>query len=216
MPSVPRLWPGETVICIASGPSLTQEDVASVRGNARVIAVNDGIRWSKEFADVLYSSDRNFWPHYKGMPDFHGLKFGLGSNVGMRNPFPGLPDIQVLRYTGVEGLELEPDGLRCGRNSGAAAIGLAMHLGAVRVLLLGYDCGRGSSGQAHFFGDHPVGLNTTSQAMFDKFRRMFDTLVEPLSEAGVEVINCSRETALTAFPRMPLEDALATRNCRAA
>jgi hypothetical protein len=31
----------------------------------------------------------------------------------------------------------------------------------------------------------------------------------PLKVAGVDVINCSRQTALTAFPRIALEDALA-------
>src|SRR5690349_14752114 len=36
--STPR-WAGETVVCLATGPSLTAEDVASCRGKARVIAI---------------------------------------------------------------------------------------------------------------------------------------------------------------------------------
>jgi len=40
-PSVPRLWPGETFVCLASGPSLTQADVDYCRGKARVIAIKD-------------------------------------------------------------------------------------------------------------------------------------------------------------------------------
>jgi hypothetical protein len=36
----------------------------------------------------------------------------------------------------------------------------------------------------------------------------FQTMVEPLKKAGVEVLNCSRKTALKAFPRVELEQAL--------
>ena len=43
MPEVSRLWPGSTVVCIGSGPSLTPEDVAYVRGKARVIAINRSV-----------------------------------------------------------------------------------------------------------------------------------------------------------------------------
>jgi hypothetical protein len=33
-------------------------------------------------------------------------------------------------------------------------------------------------------------------------------MVEPLERSGVEVINCTRRTALETFPLMALEDAL--------
>jgi len=44
---------------------------------------------------------------------------------------------------------------------------------------------------------------------YQTFQSAYPTLVEPLRAAGVEVLNCSRETALTCFPRVALVDALA-------
>lgn len=40
------------------------------------------------------------------------------------------------------------------------------------------------------------------------WRRHFETIRSELSALGVTVVNASRETALTAFPRMSLDAAL--------
>ena len=55
-PSVPKLWPNSTVVCIGTGPSLTQADVDLCCSQARVIAVNDAYRMAP-LADVLYAAD---------------------------------------------------------------------------------------------------------------------------------------------------------------
>ena len=96
-----------------------------------------------------------------------------------------------------------PRGFKAYGNSGAGAIALAMMGEAARVILLGYDCQK-TGWQAHWHGDHPVGLgNAGSMPKWpEQFKRLAATL------AGVEVINCSRETALRAFPRGELESAL--------
>jgi hypothetical protein len=41
---------------------------------------------------------------------------------------------------------------------------------------------------------------------YQTFRQAYPTLVEPLNAAGVEVINCSRETRLTCFERRALDE----------
>lgn len=196
---VPKLWPGETVVCFASGPSLTREDVEYCRGKARTIAVNDTFKFAP-WADVLYACDERWWRWNwkKGAETFPGLKFAI--THGSRR-YPG---VKVLRNTGIDGLEHRPTGLRNGRNSGYQAINLAVHLGVSKVILLGYDMQRGPKGEEHFFGDHP----NKSKSPFDKFVKRFESLVGPLSKVGVEVVNCTRETALTMFPREALERVL--------
>lgn len=198
--TVPRLWPDETVICLATGPSLTQADCDAVRDRARVIAINDAHRIAP-WADVLYSSDRRWWPFYQGVPSFTGLKYGIGSFDGACNRFPSCPDVQVLKNTGDSGLELQPTGLKTYANSGGAAINLAVHLGATRIVLLGYDMGGD-----HFFGRHPSALN--QQSPFRLFIKLIGTMGPPLAAIGVSVINASRQTALRCFPRASLSDAL--------
>jgi hypothetical protein len=88
-------------------------------------------------------------------------------------------------------------------------MGLAVHLGASRVILLGYDMLRiHGKGRAHWFGVHPKPLaaDTPDQTLIG----LFETAVEPMQRLGIAVLNCSRETALTVFPRVPLAEALAS------
>lgn len=191
---VPKLWAGETVVCLATGPSLTVDDVNYVRDKAKVIAINNAYQLAP-WADVLYACDAKWWHWHRGVPSFQGLKYSLDP---MSRAFKG---VQILDKTGQEGLEVLPTGLKTGSNSGYQAINLAVHFGAVRILLLGYDMHGG-----HFFGTHP----DHSAPPFDICLPKFATLVQPLARLGVLVINCTRKTKIpeTVFPRMPLEEAL--------
>lgn len=206
--AVERRWPDATIACVASGPSLTQVDVDLLRGQVPVITVNDAVRLAP-WADVAYATDHRWWQHHRGLPTFQGLKYSMGTSVGKRNPIAQHPDVTVLRNTGADGLELDPHGLRNGRNSGAAAVNLAVHFGAKRILLLGYTMGL-VNGKHHFFGNHPSGLSQTSEALYVTFRRLFETLVEPLQAAGVTVLNCTPGTRLGCFPIADLREALAS------
>jgi hypothetical protein len=196
---VPKLWPESTIVCIGCGPSLTQEDVDYCRGRARVIAVKDAWRLAS-WADALYACDGKYWDFYKGVPEFTGLKFGL--TVDGR-----WPDVQALRNTGMDGLEVDPSGLRTGQNSGYQAVNLAVHLGARRIVLVGYDMQR-VKGRAHFYGEHPPGGYQHTASPYGLFQQCFATIVEPLTALGIDLVNCSRQTALTCIPQQALSDAL--------
>ncbi len=210
-----RLWPGETVVIIASGPSLTQADVDAVRGRARTVVVNDNYR-KAPWADVLYAADVEWWNyHAKARREndqtpwtqFPGMKLSIGrknASVGTKH-HAHLADVGVLKNTGMEGLELKPDSLKHGMNSGAQAIGVAYHLGAARILLLGYDC-KMTGGEAHWFGHHPSGLRRDSP--YSSFKHCFELMAKDLTARGVEVVNCSRETSLTCFRRSTIDAAL--------
>lgn len=196
MSAVPKRWPGETIVCLGGGPSLTVADVDAVQGRARVIAVNDAYKLAP-WADVLYAADRRWIDWHQGVPTFTGLKYSIQANLSTMRL-----DWHVLRNTGFDGLELDPGALRTGFNSGYQAVNLAVHLGAARIILLGYDlCPDGM--RTHWFGDHPQEIAVPSP--YPQMREAFQTIVEPLKAAGVEVINCSRRTALTAFPCSTLE-----------
>jgi len=199
--AVEKLWPESTVVCLAGGPSLTAEDVDACRGRAHVVAVNDAYRLAP-WADVLYGSDAAWWRVHQGVPNFQGLKYSIWVS-GQRWP----AGVHVLRNAGSDGLEADPHALRSGRNSGYAAINLAVHLGARRIVLLGYDLQLGPDGKTHWFGDHPSSLTRSSP--YAHFLAKFQTLPAPLQALGIEVVNCSRRTALKVFPMRPLREVLA-------
>jgi hypothetical protein len=175
----------------------------------RVIAINDGIRLTKDFADLMYGSDVRFWNHHKGYPDYTGPKYAVEVGRGAkRSNYGQLLGVQLFRNAGDYGLTLEPDAVMTGKNSGAAAVNLAVHLGASRILLLGYDLGPDPRGRLHFC-ETPSPLEELSrQSEWWKFIHAFEVMVEPLKKAGVGVINCTPGSRLTCFPSQPLREAL--------
>lgn len=110
----------------------------------------------------------------------------LGLNVVISEAKPGLSD--------------KPGVIHQGNNSGFQAINLAYMMGATRILLLGYNMkGKGE----HFFGKHALpGLS--SETDYTKYINAFNEINTP----GLEIINCTENSALTCFPKMSLDDAI--------
>lgn len=136
--------------------------------------------------------DAVWWEHYLAevKSTFAGERFSHGSRAGVTK-------VRTDYYR------------QQGQNSGAGAIALAHHFGARRIYLLGYDCQR-TGGKAHWHGDHPVVLDPKRRlgnaGSLPKWPAQFRELLRFVP--GAKIINCSRETALTAFPRARLEDVL--------
>lgn len=205
--SVPCLYPGETIVCLASGPSLTADDVNACRGRARVIAVKDCIRLAP-WADVLYGcgSDAGRWWQENGpeLVEFSGLRFTLDPKAASW--------ATVLEHERVDGIDLRPTHLATGKNSGYQAINLAIHLGASRIVLLGYDMQEGAHGKQRWFGAHPWPTRSWHE-LGREMRDLFATMIEPASALGVEIVNATRETAIGCFTRLSLDEALASAVC---
>ncbi len=103
-----------------------------------------------------------------------------------------------VRSLAAPGLSKIPGVIHQGNNSGYQIIDLAAQFGVRRILLLGYDMQK-TGGKAHWFGDHPAKLKKPSP--YGSWIANFDTLARDARERGIEIINCSRETALECFPR---------------
>lgn len=195
--TVPRLWPGQTVAILASGPSLAPADIALViAAGLPILAIKEAQRLAPA-ADVLYACDAKWWRHFgPSLAGYHGFRYALEPT----------PYAQQLRNSGFTGLELDPTALRTGKNSGYQAVNLAVHFGAARIILLGFDMQPGKTGD-HFFGAHTY--PGAVEPRYLDFRELFQTIVEPLKAAGVEVLNATPGSALEAFPRVSIEEALA-------
>ena len=105
-------WRGQTVVCLASGPSLTADDVEAVRLSGHpAIVVNCTFR-AAPWAQVLYGMDRSFWQHY--LPEIE--RTFAGTRVGVH--------LMPARYrcAAMKGVA----GFRPYNNSGAGAISLAL------------------------------------------------------------------------------------------
>ena len=86
-------------------------------------------------------------------------------------------------------------------NSGASCISMAAQGGAKKIILLGFDC-QHTNGKSHWHGDHPAHL--ANAGLIDRWMEKYAEMKSEISG----IINASRETALTVFPRQSLESLL--------
>lgn len=193
---VPRDYAGQTCVILATGASLTQKDVDYAAARAPVIAISDAWRLCPQ-AFCLYSCDAKWWRYHQNVPQYKGLKVTLDDSLA----FPDVLCLKWRREEGWSGFDDDPEYLRTGKNSGYQALHLAAHFGFSRIILLGYDM-RGE----HFFGKHPKELDVDTP--FSEFIDAFKTIVEPLKERGVEVINCTPGSALPWFEKKHLKEVL--------
>lgn len=193
-------WRGETCVIVGSGPSAADTPLSA--GPHRCIAINNSWRLAP-WADVLYATDFVWWERNGGVPDFAGLKISQDNRLADRPAWgvklvTGRDDARILVTT--------PGEISHGGNSGFAALNLAVQFGASRIVLVGYDM-RVDRG-LHWHGKHGDGLNNPSEETTRKWRRMIDGQAPILAALGVKVINASPVSALTAFPKMDLREAL--------
>lgn len=189
----------QTWFCLASGPSMCAEDAEAVRGRGTVIAIGNTGELAP-WANILYSCDPTWWRAYGDrFAAFKGRKVALHQY--------GLPEeVEAIQYRNAPGLGT--DRVHTGNNSGYQAINLAFLEGAKRIVLLGYDM-QHTGGRHHWHADHPRHLGNFNPGMPELCRPKFTPLAADLARAGVEVVNASRETALTCFTRQPLAEVLA-------
>jgi hypothetical protein len=187
-----------TAICIANGPSLTKKDVDFCRHRGRVYAVSDAYRLAP-WADVIYSADCSWWRHHPSALDLPAEKWTCSRETAQEftklNYIPHLPRQETWSNN--------QSHIASGGNSGHQALNLAVLHGAQRVILLGYDMQRGTGGIGHWFGEHPWLSQPRSN-----FAEWIKNLRLAAPQIPVPVINCTRSTALDAFPLAQLEDVL--------
>lgn len=200
-------WAGQTVVCIASGPSLCADDLEYVhskhtKGLCKVVAVNREFEYAP-WADVLYAADYRFWAEY--LPDIHkvfrGELWTLDKEAAKRFK------LNYIRRGMGDGYSSDRTELNTGGNSGYQAIHLAVHFGASKVVLLGYDM-QPTNNMHHHFGAHRNKLpNPTGYKLWvPRFKYLFSDL----KRLKVEAINATRATAIPDawVKRIPISEAL--------
>lgn len=201
---VERAWEGRTVVCMATGPSLTAAQVEVVRSSrAPSIAVNDAYLLAP-FADVLYFADVKWQKWHKDRAEFKafaGQRCSIFLGVDLK-----LGGVHLLKQASHMGLSTDPGAICTGSNSGYQAINIAVLAGAKRIVLIGYDS-QPTGGKQHFFGEHP----DRSHAPYDVIRHRFADLVEPTKKLGVEILNATPGSSIACFPKVNLAESLEPR-----
>lgn len=163
-------------VVVATGQSLKASDVKYLRGKAKVIVVSNAYKLAP-WAQCMASCDRAWWANNKDAFEFPGDKYSHKLIAGLKH--------------------FKPECAPSDANSGLYAMHLAQHLGATKIILLGFDMWG-----THYFGKHPEPLKNSTEINFRRHIAQFETW------AGCEVINCTPGSALKLFPAAKLQEVL--------
>lgn len=197
-------WRGESVCIVASGPSLTECDVAYARRKCdRVMTINESWRMCLD-ADVCYGADSAWWVNRgPSAEQFRGERWTQDAQWRVAKP-DGLKT-----FKSRPGITIAPRGsdfVYTGHNSSFQALGMAVAWGAEYIVFLGLDLSIAPSGANHWHGDHLEPLVNT-RSSYPTFRNAFDKAAPVLKDMGVTVVNASRRTELTAFSCRTIREA---------
>lgn len=170
----------KTIVCIASGPSLTAEDCDAVkRSGIDAVAVNSSWKIAR-FAKYIYAGDSRWWNENIADIDVPAERWTCLENSAQQH--------KINLHRGFRGVE----------NSGLRAIQFAISKGADKVILLGYDCSLVNG--SHWHGDHEKTPNPTAERV-----KLWHRQFAGADYSGVDVVNCSRYTELKHFRISTLE-----------
>lgn len=155
------------------------------------------------WADLLYACDERWWA--KRAPQasqFAGARVSQDTRAATRH------GTALVHSHNGQGLCTRPMEINLGLNSGFQAVNLAFHLGAERMLLLGFDMGHAKGAPSHFFGDYPPETGLQVPSPYAENVKAFRPLARDLLARGVEVVNCSPGSALDCFPHGDIQTEL--------
>ena len=190
--SFANVHPGATMVVCGCGESLCD---FNAQGEFITIGVNDvGRMFQPDYLVVVnpreqFSGDRFSWVESSRAKH-------LFTHLDLAIPHPCVVRFTLGQFEGTD--FSNPDVLHYAQNSPYVALCLACHMGAKRIGLVGVDFT-----DNHFFGvTGPHVLTPQLSSINEQYRR----LGEALRSRGIEVVNLSRKSRLTAFPKVRIED----------
>ena len=198
---IPKLWPKSTVFILAGGPTLPNSMDGFDLSEENVLGVNAAFGLGK-WVDVCFFGDAKFyWWNRNALDRFKGLKITINDRSKMRyKSVENRPGINIIKRGKFRGLNREPDLIGWNKSSGAAAINVAIHLGANQIVLLGYDM-RVINGRKNW--KRHV-RERTKLNPFENFLKVFGQIKRDAEKMGVEILNATPESNLKTFPMVYL------------
>lgn len=186
-------------IIIGTGPSLTQEQLNQV-SHLKKFGVNNAFEFD---LDVHLACNWQWWDVYwDQIKDYRCDKWTPRIESAEKY------GINYIEERWADGLSTDPSYIHAHHGSGPQVVNLALHYGVKTMILIGWDmCYRE---KRHYFGEYPkslqhfprVGPNGEMTGLIKEMET-----INP-EDYGIEIINCSPESALTCFPLKSLSECL--------
>lgn len=144
--------------------------------------------------------------HVRGLPEFHGAKISWAATG-----YADVRTVQIAKGNGKgtwsEDLSFEPDTIGGGGNSGFQALNLALQWGARRIIFVGLDMVE--TPRIHWYGRNNWPMaNNPDRTNFKRWIANFDRIAPTLQRIGADVVNASPNSAVKAFRKASIEQAL--------
>jgi len=223
---IPPLWTGQECWIIGGGYSLIEEfevpydlykqiaegqtQISALSPyleplqNQYVIGTNLAYQLG-DWVDVLYFSDCSFFLyHQNALSQFGGMKFSSckrfqkNKSRGVRY-LPKHPELKT-------GLTDMPGHIIWNYNSGFAAINLALHMGATRIVLVAFDMRNGPNGETHWHGGHAEKVDTRKGNPYKRHLKGARAIAQQAKKRGVEIINATPRSSIEAFPKCSVKE----------
>lgn len=157
------------------------------------------------WADALYACDGAWWKEHGDALDaagFSGLR--LTQDAAAANKRSSLRRFELQDFDRL--LLSEPGVIGNGGNGGFQALNIALHFGARRIALAGFDMTIRHG--VHWHGEHPKPLRNPDEALTRRWRGVLDDAATVLAALDVALIDCAPQGALTKYPKASLAEAL--------
>lgn len=187
-------------VCIASGPSLTPEQVDFVRERGWNIATcNMGYTILPD-AKIFHAMDEIWWRKY-GVEAMNCLPLDCehwSGSIDHAKRFKA----NYLSWDGEIGYSIQHGHCHGGKLTGMQLINIVGWHNPSAVILLGYD-GQHKDGEAHWHPDYPKGMRNAEQIEHGRDWDIFG------KACPFPVYNCTPDSAIKAFPQLSLPEVAA-------
>jgi len=229
---VPRIWEGGDVWIIGGGPSMPKQFgvpegvIKQVSDGTlppsayspymkdihkcHVIAINMAYKIGN-WIDMVLFGDNGFYLHErKELADFPGLKISCHPN----NDHDSWVKFLARDTSHTTGISSNPHMVSWNQNTGSAAISLAAHTGAKRIILLGFDMKLADNKMQHWhnlYQKGPVDPNDKRRIRKLPFARHlagFSVIAEDAKKMHIEILNACPDSAIECFPKFTVNQLL--------
>lgn len=184
--TVHRVWNGGTCFVLGGGPSLAKFDLSALKGRNKIIGVNHTAFMLQ--TPVMFFVDKEFVDgNFEEIAGYKGLR------VTTHESFTSNPAFYCVKGTPDTFAESNAY-ISAGRNSGIGAISLARHMGADKIVLVGFDM-KESGGKWHWYekgGDNTPWRNDVLKRHIENFK----LFAERAALHHVEIFNTNADSAL--------------------
>jgi len=198
---VEEIWPNSTVFVIGGGPSIASMQLGLLMGQY-VVGVNSAFHLDIPVAVTFFGDSRWLIWEYDSLCQKQYAGILVTCQAKLKNP-DDLPIKRLAKSKKTQGITEKRYEISWNNSSGGAAINLAYHLGARRIVLIGYDMGI-NNGRHNFHDSYPVGKPERNP--YRHFLKSFDRIKDDADKLGVEILNATPNSNLNVFPKVRLED----------